>query len=275
VAGTMLTIFSPAVTLIIYAIQAEIRGAKSVDVNMAFTSLAIIGMVTSPANAILVMIAHAASSIASWDRIQKYLTSPDREDKREILEKYTSRSSRHLNSKKPSYSFDSSRKYSEPNDGRDLDNIAIVIDGATIRPAFTADPVLLDIKSVMKQGTLIILSGAVGTGKTTLAKALLGDLLLDSGKIKTAYGSIAYCSQTTWLTNETIKSSIQGPVANDSEVNQEWYKRVLRACDLDEDLHQFPDSDQTLIGSRGINLSGGQKHRVVRLLLCQMHDTLP
>lgn len=259
----MLTIFSPAITLIIYAIQAELRGAKNIDVNVAFTSLAIIGMVTSPANTILVMMTHMASAIASFDRIQTYLTSPDREDKREILEKYENGSSSDVNGHN---SFDGSLRSTLSTDGSGIDDLAISMDAATIRPASMADPVLQNINTTMKKGSLIICAGAVGTGKTTLAKALLGDLPPDTGTIKTVFGLIAYCSQTAWLSNGTIKDIIQGPLRDDYEVDQAWYKRVVHVCDLDEDLHQLPDGDQTIIGSRGITLSGGQKHRVVRKL---------
>jgi ATP-binding cassette subfamily C (CFTR/MRP) protein 1 len=259
----MLTIFSPAVTLITYAIQAELRGIKSIDVNVAFTSLAIIGMVTSPANRVLAMVAHLASAIASYDRIQRYLTSLDREDKREILNKYTNGSNGHGHEDDSNPFFNSSRISTLLIDGCDTEELAISINNATIRPAPVADPVLFNIVTTMKKGSLIICCGAVGTGKTTLVKALLGDLLPDTGSIKTAFGSIAYCSQTSWLINGTIRDIIQGPWMHDKEVDEAWYQRVLKACDLHEDLNQLPDRDQTLIGSRGIILSGGQKHRVV------------
>lgn len=258
----ILTIFSPAVTLIIYAIQAELRGGKSIDVNIAFTLLAIIGMVTSPANTVLVMMAHAASVIASFDRIQKYLTSPNREDKREIIENnYTNGPSSYMTSNNSSNPFDGLRKSAAPSENSNIDDVAISINDATIRPASTADPVLLNINTTMRKGSLI-------TGKTTLAKALLGDLPPDTGTIKTAFGLIAYCSQTAWLINGTIKDIIRGPLRTDSEVDHAWYQRVVQACDLDEDLLQLPDGDQTVIGSRGVTLSGGQKHRVVRKVNC-------
>jgi ATP-binding cassette subfamily C (CFTR/MRP) protein 1 len=178
-------------------------------------------MVTSPANTVLVMMAHVASAIASVDRIQKYLTSSDREDKREILEKkYANGSSSHVNGNNPSHPFDGSRRSAAPTDGSDIDDLAISIGDATIRPASTADSVLWNINTTMKKGSLIVCSGAVGTGKTTLAKALLGDLPPNTGTIKTAFGLIAYCSQTAWLTNGTIKDIIRGPLGNDSEVDQ-------------------------------------------------------
>lgn len=235
---------SPAITLIAYVIQAEIRGTKAIDVNMVFTSIAIINIVTSPMVSILSTVAELAAMIADFDRMQTYLNSPDREDKREIIDS----------------------RYTDAEDGNTetVDRVAVSINNVTIRPASTANPVLKNISAVLKDGKLIVVSGAVGTGKTTLAKALLGDLPPDSGVIRTAYGSIAYCSQTAWLINGTVKDIICGPPHDDDRaVDEEWYKRVVHACDLEEDFDKMLNRDQTVIGSRGITLSGGQKQRVV------------
>jgi len=248
-----LYLFSPSITLVAYAIQAQVRGAKSIDVNMAFTSLAIINLVSSPASMLVDTATQAASILAALDRIQKYLLSPDREDRREFL----------------------SKQYTNGGTALPGDPVAINVDHVTIRPASTADPVLRDISTALKKGHLVIVSGAVGTGKTTLAKALLGDLPPDSGAIQTAYGSIAYCSQIAWLINGTIQEAIRGPPGDDTTLDEEWYKRVVHACDLEEDLNQLPDGDQTVIGSRGITLSGGQKQRVVSsYLLLSSRDSV-
>jgi ATP-binding cassette, subfamily C (CFTR/MRP), member 1 len=237
-AAVALNLFSPAITLIMYAIHAQLRGAKSIDVNMAFTSIAIIDIVSTPANRLLGLFVEAASVIAAFDRIQTYLLSPSREDKRVFLE----------------------RRYANDDS---LDRMAMNIDRVTIRPASTASPVLRNISIALKKGNMVVVSGVVGSGKTTLAKALLGDLPPDSGVIQTAHGSIAYCSQVAWLINGTVKEAICGPPGRDSAVDEEWYRRVMHACDLEEDLDQMPNGDQTVIGSRGITLSGGQKQRVV------------
>jgi ATP-binding cassette subfamily C (CFTR/MRP) protein 1 len=260
-AAMMLTIFSPAVTLIIYVIQAELRGARSIDVNLAFTSLAIISMVTNPANSLLTISPHVATNIAAFDRIQKYLNSPDRQDKRETPEnKYANNASYYANDNVSTYPRDGSAMQTDNSNNQ---NFAISIGDATIRPASTADPVLKGIDTTIQKGTLIVCSGAVGTGKTTFARALLGDLPPDTGTIEIAFGSIAYCAQTAWMINGTIQEIIRGPASDESEVDEAWYKRVVHACDLEEDLHQLPDGDQTIVGSRGITLSGGQKQRVV------------
>lgn len=252
-------------TLILYAIQAQLRGGKAIDVNLAFTSLAVIGMVTGPANYIIVLMPNFAMFFAAYDRIQKYLLSPDREDKREHLDKrYSNGSQGDAASGVSTPSSDSSSTNATLiGESQTEDSIAIAVENATIRPAPTADPVLKDISATFKKGSLIVCAGAVGTGKTTLAKAFLGDLPPDSGVIKTAFGSIAYCSQTAWLINGTIKDIIRGPPGDVSELDEPWYRRVLHACDLEEDLQQLPDGDATVVGSRGITLSGGQKQRVV------------
>jgi len=41
-----------------------------------------------------------------------------------------------------------------------------------------------------------------------------------------------------------------------------WYREVVKACCLDEDLKQMPNGDQTKLAEMGQNLSGGQKSRI-------------
>jgi ABC-type bacteriocin/lantibiotic exporter with double-glycine peptidase domain len=102
----------------------------------------------------------------------------------------------------------------------------------------------------------------MGTGKTTLARAILGDVTPDSGSIFVSTKSIGYCAQKPWLINASIKTIVCGP-AGATEVDGEWYKTVIRACGLEEDIEQLSCGDLEAIGSRGTTLSGGQRQRVV------------
>ena len=43
---------------------------------------------------------------------------------------------------------------------------------------------------------------------------------------------------------------------------QQTYRRVIQACALEHDLQQWPHGDRTLVGEKGVSLSGGQKARV-------------
>ncbi len=246
-----LHLFSPAVTLAIYAIQAQLSGERSIDISMVFTSLAIIDIVATPANGLLGSLPGAASVIAAFDRIQIYLLNPGREDKRGFTDNQDTN--------------DDLGAFAPSSEGNSLGPIAVKLGHVSIRPVSTAETCLKNINTALKKGSLVVVCGAVGTGKTTLAKAILGDLPPDSGNIQLANKSIAYCSQTAWLINRTVKEVIRGPSGNKSptDVDEKWYKRVLQACDLDKDLELMPHGDQASVGSRGSNLSGGQKQRVV------------
>jgi ATP-binding cassette subfamily C (CFTR/MRP) protein 1 len=109
------------------------------------------------------------------------------------------------------------------------------------------------------KGTATVIIGPVGSGKSTLLKAILGELNPTSGSVDISTHFVGYCSQSPWLQNRTIRENIIGP----AEFDRNWYRYIVRTCALEEDLSQMPQKDLTLIGSRGITLSGGQKHRVV------------
>jgi ABC-type bacteriocin/lantibiotic exporter with double-glycine peptidase domain len=59
--------------------------------------------------------------------------------------------------------------------------------------------------------------------------------------------------------NATIRESIVAM----SSFDKEWYTSVVRACALVQDFEQLPRGDETVIGSKGIALSGGQSQRIV------------
>ncbi|KAH9030727.1 ABC transporter [Lactarius hengduanensis] len=71
-------------------------------------------------------------------------------------------------------------------------------------------------------------------------------------------GSVAYCSQSAWIQNATIRDNICFGRAFEAE---RYWKAVHDAC-LEPDLDVLPNGDLTEVGERGISLSGGQKQRV-------------
>lgn len=71
-------------------------------------------------------------------------------------------------------------------------------------------------------------------------------------------GSLGYCSQQAWIQNATLKDNI----LFHKKFDKDQYNQVLEACALKSDLKTLPSGDATEIGEKGINLSGGQKHRV-------------
>ena len=71
-------------------------------------------------------------------------------------------------------------------------------------------------------------------------------------------GSLGYCAQQAWIQNATLKDNI----LFHKKLDKDRYNQVLEACALKSDLQTLPAGDATEIGEKGINLSGGQKHRV-------------
>ena len=120
-------------------------------------------------------------------------------------------------------------------------------------------PILIDLNLSIRESELVFVVGPVGAGKTSFAYALLGEMSLVSGKYAMRDGkSVAYVSQTAWIINGTVLENILFGRAYDAA----WFEQVIRACAMEHDLGLFPDREQTVLGERGVNLSGGQRARL-------------
>lgn len=116
---------------------------------------------------------------------------------------------------------------------------------------------LEDIEYTAYKGELSCIVGRVGAGKSSLLQSILGDLWKVKGTAEVR-GTVAYASQQTWVLNATVKENIVFGYRYDSE----FYERTVKACALVDDFTQLPDGDETVVGERGISLSGGQKARL-------------
>jgi len=121
-------------------------------------------------------------------------------------------------------------------------------------------PVLHDLKLEVPSGELVAVVGAVGSGKSTLIQAILGELYPDLSKEASVSrpGVIAYCSQVPHIAEGTLRDNVLFGQACD----EERYNDAIRAACLEGDLRMLPGGDGVPIGSRGITLSGGQKARI-------------
>ncbi|XP_063350533.1 ATP-binding cassette sub-family C member 5 [Pelmatolapia mariae] len=109
----------------------------------------------------------------------------------------------------------------------------------------------------IKKGSLVGICGGVGSGKSSLLSALLGQMTLLEGKVAVS-GGFAYVSQQAWILNDSLKENI----LFGNKYNPDKYSAVLEACCLLPDIAELPYGDMTEIGERGANLSGGQRQRV-------------
>ncbi|KAK5580209.1 hypothetical protein RB653_000222 [Dictyostelium firmibasis] len=128
-------------------------------------------------------------------------------------------------------------------------------DKKEIQASFSLKNVSCQVKD---KGSLLMVIGPVGSGKSSFCQALLGEMELENKGSLRVVGSIAYVSQSAWIMNASLKDNI----LFGKEYNKERYDMVLNCCALLPDLALFPQGDLIEIGERGINLSGGQKQRV-------------
>ena len=103
-----------------------------------------------------------------------------------------------------------------------------------------------------------MICGKVGSGKTALLQALLGELDKLEGEIVRPNEMIGYCAQGPWLQSMNIRENI----LFSSLYDEARYKQTLTACALMPDLANFKHGDLSNIGENGVGLSGGQKARI-------------
>ena len=127
-------------------------------------------------------------------------------------------------------------------------------------------PMLSNINVRVKPGTLVAVVGPVGSGKSSLLSAILGEMYKQSGFVNTTVsirgirlfsrrtwilwialqGSLAYVPQQAWIQNATFRDNITfGDTSNNA-----FYEKVVEACALNADLKILPGADQTEIGEK-------------------------
>ncbi|KAF5584946.1 ABC transporter [Fusarium subglutinans] len=225
-----LGIFSPILTFVIFVMYANLRGS-TLDAKTAFTTTALLGLVTHPANMIMTIVPRAIGSLAAFGRIQDYLVRPGRADERRLL--------------KPKMKDDESSP-------------AIYLEGVNVQSQSSSRPVLENINLSINKGSIIVCAGAVGSGKTVLAQCILGEIPTSKGTISVSTKRIACCEQSPWLPGGTLKEAI----CSFGKFEPGWYRHVVELCCLDQDISALPLGDNTVIGSRGLKLSGGQRQRL-------------
>ncbi|KAJ3266425.1 hypothetical protein HDU77_001036 [Chytriomyces hyalinus] len=123
----------------------------------------------------------------------------------------------------------------------------------------SAEPVIRNINLKVREGELLAIVGMVGSGKSSVISALLGEMYksANSGEVR-MNGTVAFVPQTPWIMNATLRDNI----VFGADFDHEFYEATIEACGLSTDLAILPGGDMTEIGERGINLSGGQKQRI-------------
>ena len=121
------------------------------------------------------------------------------------------------------------------------------------KPHFSLQPLTLSLRSY----ELLAIVGPTSSGKSSLAAGLAGCMPLIRGHV-THRSLPIYLPATPWLRSGTVRENILFSLPFDAVC----YRKVLAACGLEKDVGQFSSGDMTVLGERGITLSGGQRARV-------------
>ncbi|KAI0746725.1 multidrug resistance-associated ABC transporter [Daedaleopsis nitida] len=116
---------------------------------------------------------------------------------------------------------------------------------------------LNNVKLRVPKGSFVAIVGRVGSGKSSLLQALIGEMRKTRGDCVFS-STAAYVPQTAWIMNATLRQN----VIFGQEENEAKFRDIIKACCLEPDLEMLPNGEETEIGEKGINLSGGQKARV-------------
>ncbi|KAL9610623.1 MAG: hypothetical protein Q9167_004697 [Letrouitia subvulpina] len=258
---------SPVLAFAIYTASA-LTGGSTLDVSRLFTSLSTMVLLSQPLFSLFGSIVNSRAAIGCFDRIEQYLLSPSRRDYRQKAlvhkqaidedqedhsdDEHTALLGRQANG-------DSNRaQVHVPAGVRSSNSEILTLNHASFGWTDDESPVLKDIDWTVAPSTLNLLVGRSASGKSTLLKGILGETPIFKGVVRILSAKTAWCEQTPWLINGTIKKNI----TNFQSFDAELYKTVISCCDLEADIDVLPDREDTNVGSKGITLSGGQKQRI-------------
>ncbi|OAA42855.1 ABC transporter, transmembrane domain, type 1 [Beauveria brongniartii RCEF 3172] len=218
------TVFCPIVTFTI--------ARKSLTMSEVMTSLAFIGLLSNPMMHILQCIPLVMAAITSVGRVEVFLDSEN--DDGQILMAYHN-------------------------------EVANAVAPGTIElidASFGWDENDWSVQNVnltMSPGVFHYVVGPVAAGKTTLCLGLLDEVKHRQGQVVVQRGKqLSYCSQDVFIVNGTIRENIVGFAPFKAAL----YEKVVKSCQLQADFESLADADETIVGSQGAALSGGQKKRI-------------
>jgi len=215
---TGVLLLPPLLGLSIFAVY-ELE--KPLDNALAFTTLSLFNTLRLPLVRLPNALRSLGEAISSCERIQDFLLCADRELKPRA------------------------------------ENIGIVFDKACFTYGASQTAVLRNVTINIQKGTLAMVAGPVGSGKSNFLQAIMGGMTRLTGS-ESVGGEMAYVPQSPWCCHGTVRDNILFGKPYD----EKFYKQVLFACALETDLTLMENGDATQIGERGMNLSGGQKQRI-------------
>lgn len=252
---------SAPLVVVLFVVAASHSMTGPSTVARIFTAVSLIELLTTKLSALLSTFPTIIASTACSQHIQDFLNLEDRHDYR-LLDppQCTSSLSGQSASLNTSNNIDIPENSSSEAILRPKSLApAVSLKSCSFGFSSSSAPKLQNITLDVQTGQWLVIAGPVGCGKTTLLKALLGEMASYQGITRIQSDQVAFCQQMPWLQNQSIRDNIVGF----EKFDLSWYQTVVDACALGPDLESISGSDRALVGSKGAALSGGQKLRIV------------
>ncbi|CEJ90328.1 hypothetical protein VHEMI06119 [[Torrubiella] hemipterigena] len=135
---------------------------------------------------------------------------------------------------------------------------AIKFQNVSLAPVADRAPILTNVSLSIVRGSLSVLTGAIGSGKTLFVRGIIGRAHKTQGIITVQDSVIAYCGQDEWLVNGSVRHNIIG----DNAYDDAWYTSVMTACVLTEDITYLENGDEFVVTSLGTNMEPAFRQRL-------------
>ncbi|XP_056137092.1 ATP-binding cassette sub-family C member 10 [Lampris incognitus] len=217
-----------------------------------FTTLALVGMLILPLNCFPWVLNSILEAKVSLERIQRFLKLPNQD----LLAYYSL-----VSHEDPSTAviLDQGMFSWQGVNDPDQDSVGhrdVETETRHIKGSLLLHRLNLNITT----GSLIVVVGKVGCGKSSLLAAITGELNRLGGVVyvKGREAGFGVASQEPWIQHATVRDNI----LFGRKYDVTFYQAVIEACALADDLNVLPKGDRTEVGENGVTLSGGQKARL-------------
>ncbi|XP_017763434.1 PREDICTED: probable multidrug resistance-associated protein lethal(2)03659 isoform X2 [Eufriesea mexicana] len=195
-------------------------------------------------------ITQVAELLVSIKRLQKFMCYEEIKETNQKKTEYKQEESKDEKDKKGVHNIVDTNNYQQ-------EHIISLKNASTRWFPYEEEDTLKNFNINVKPGELIVVVGQVGSGKSSFLNVLLKELPLTAGTLQ-MNGTFAYASQEPWL----FAGSVRQNILFGRDMNQFRYDRVVKCCQLKRDFALLPYGDKTIVGERGISLSGGQRARI-------------
>ncbi|KAI8155978.1 hypothetical protein K4K49_009089 [Colletotrichum sp. SAR 10_70] len=225
--------------LVTFGIYAAINGTN-LDYSTLFTALSVISIMLGSFPTFIQMLPALYEGVVSWGRIIAYV-----KPKVKLFEKHNGATDIQAATNglvHPEKQASVLAKFSE----------------ASL--AWGNEAIIHDASLTIKKGTMTVVTGSSGCGKSTILKSLVGEVRISAGTIQLGTNKIAFCDQSPYfLAGRTIRQNIILQRPFDGAL----YSAVLSCCCLGPDISRWSSGDETIVvDSAGTSLSGGQRKRL-------------